>query len=68
MPEQILPIHNVGERRAETVWGSIGLHRTASIAQHKSTDVAWCQNGSACDYAGLGYNELPTRTRRSFWA
>src|SRR6476469_2442978 len=34
-----LPLsHNMGERRAETVWDSIALHTTASIAQHKSTD------------------------------
>jgi hypothetical protein len=50
--------HNMGERRAETVWDSIALHTTASIAQHKSTEVACCQNGIACDYGGLGYNEL----------
>jgi hypothetical protein len=50
--------HNMGEGRAETVWDSIALHTTPSIAQHKSTDVACCQNGIACDYGGLGYNEL----------
>jgi hypothetical protein len=50
--------HNMGERRAETVWDSIALHTTSSIAQHKSTDVACCQNGIACDFGGLGYNEL----------
>src|SRR5712671_5443108 len=42
--------HNMGERRAETVWDS--------IAQHTGIDVACCQNGIACDYGGLGYNEL----------
>src|SRR6476469_1002003 len=42
--------HNMGERRAETVWDSIALHNSA--------DVACCQNGIACDYGGLGYNEL----------
>jgi UTP:GlnB (protein PII) uridylyltransferase len=41
--------HNVGERRAETVWDSIALHTIASIAQHKGIDVACCQNGIACD-------------------
>src|SRR6476659_9132971 len=50
--------HNMGERRAETVWDSIALHTIASIAQHKGADVACCQNGIACDYGGLGYNEL----------
>ena len=29
--------HNMGERRAETVWDSIALHTTASIAHHKGT-------------------------------
>ena len=48
----------MGERRAEAVWDSIALHTTSSIAQHKSTDVACCQNGITCDYGGLGYNEL----------
>ena len=50
--------HNMGEGRAETVWDSIALHTIASIAQHKGIDVACCQNGIACDYGGLGYNEL----------
>ena len=50
--------HDMGERRAETVWDSIALHTTISIAQHKGADVACCQNGIACDYGGLGYNEL----------
>jgi hypothetical protein len=50
--------HDMGERRAEAVWDSIALHTTASIAQHKGTDAACCQNGIACDYGGLGYREL----------
>jgi hypothetical protein len=50
--------HDMGERRAEAVWDSIALHTIASIAQHKSTEVACCQNGIACDYGGLGYHEL----------
>src|SRR3989441_7010908 len=50
--------HDMGERRAEAVWDSIALHTTPSIAQHKGTDVACCQNGIACDYGGLGYHEL----------
>ena len=56
--------HNMGERRAETVWDSIALHTTASIAQHKSTDVACCQSGIACDYGGLGYNELTDENKK----
>jgi hypothetical protein len=50
--------HDMGDRRAEAVWDSIALHTTASIAQHKSVDVACCQSGIACDYGGLGYQEL----------
>ena len=50
--------HDMGERRAEAVWDSIALHTIVSIAQHKSTEVACCQNGIACDYGGLGYHEL----------
>ena len=50
--------HDMGERRAEVVWDSIALHSTPSIAQHKGADVACCQNGIACDYGGLGYQEL----------
>src|SRR5216683_2051631 len=52
--------HDMGERRAEAVWDSIALHTIASIAQHKGPDVACCQIGIACDYGGLGYNELTT--------
>src|SRR5712664_2194425 len=50
--------HDMGERRAEAVWDSIALHTTPSIAQPKGTDVACCQNGIACDYGGLGYQDL----------
>jgi HD domain len=50
--------HDMGERRAETIWDSIALHTTASIAQHKGTDVACCQSGIACDYGGVGYQQL----------
>ncbi len=46
------------DRRFEVVWDSIALHTTPSIAQHKGADVACCQNGIACDYGGLGYQEL----------
>jgi HD domain-containing protein len=50
--------HDMGERRAKAVWDSIALHTTPSIAQHKGTDVACCQSDIACDYGGLGYQEL----------
>ena len=40
------------------IWDSIALHTTASIAQHKGTDVACCQHGIACDYGGVGYQEM----------
>jgi hypothetical protein len=56
--------YKMGERRAETVWDSIALHTTSSIAQHKGTDVACCQNGIACDYGGLGYSELSDENRK----
>jgi hypothetical protein len=50
--------HNMGERRAESVWDAIALHTTASIAHYKGTDVGCCQHGIACDYGGVGYQEL----------
>jgi hypothetical protein len=50
--------HDMGERRAEVIWDSIALHTTASIAQHKGTDAACCQIGIACDYGGVGYQQL----------
>jgi len=56
--------HDLGERRAETVWDSIALHTTASIAQHKGTDVACCQIGIACDYGGVGYQQLSDDDKR----
>ena len=49
---------NMGEHRAESIWDAIALHTTASIAQHKGIDVACCQHGIACDYGGVGYQEL----------
>jgi HD domain len=50
--------HDMGERRAETIWDSIALHTTASIGRHKGIDVVCCQHGIACDYGGAGYQEL----------
>jgi hypothetical protein len=57
--------HDMGERRAETVWDSIALHTIASIAQHKGPDVACCQIGITCDYGGLGYNELSDDNKKA---
>jgi hypothetical protein len=50
--------HDMGERRADTIWDSIALHTTASIGHHKGTDVACCSYGIACDYGGVGYQTL----------
>src|SRR6476469_10152697 len=50
--------HNMGERRAETVWDSIALHTTGSIARHKGADVACCLHGIGCDFGGFGFQEL----------
>ena len=57
--------HDMGERRAETIWDSIALHTTASIARHKGTDVACCQHGIACDYGGAGYQELSDDNKKA---
>ena len=56
--------HKMGRRRAEVVWDSIALHTIPSIAQHKGADVACCQNGIACDYGGLGYQELSDDSKK----
>jgi len=53
------------ERRAETLWDSIALHTIPSIAQHKGPNVACCQIGIACDYGGLGYNELSDDNKKA---
>jgi hypothetical protein len=50
--------HDMGERRAETVWDSIALHTSGSIARHKSVDVACCSIGIGCDFAGFGYQQI----------
>src|SRR2546430_11364693 len=57
--------HDMGERRAETLWDSIALHTIPSIAQHKGPNVACCQIGIACDYGGLGYDELSDDNRKA---
>jgi hypothetical protein len=50
--------HDMGERRAETIWDAIALHTTASIGRHKGVDVACSGVGIGCDYGGFGYQEL----------
>jgi HD domain len=57
--------HSMGADRAETVWDSIALHATPSIARHKGTNVASCASGIACDYGGLGYNELSNSEKKT---
>src|SRR5262245_33391703 len=48
------PFADMGERRAETIWDSIALHTTASIA-----------HGIACDYGGVGYQELSDDNKKA---
>ncbi|GLS19390.1 HD domain-containing protein [Labrys miyagiensis] len=50
--------HNMGERRAETVWDAIALHTSPSIGHFKSADVTCSQHGIACDYGGAGYQQF----------
>jgi HD domain len=50
--------HDMGERRAETIWDAVALHTTGSIARHKGTDVVCTLSGIGCDYGGAGYGEL----------
>jgi len=50
--------HEMGERRAETIWDAIALHTTPSIAGFKGVDVACTGSGIGCDYGGFGYQEL----------
>jgi HD domain len=57
--------HSMGADRAETVWDSIALHSTPSIARHKGINVASCASGIACDYGGLGYNELSDSEKKT---
>jgi len=47
---------------------TLGLDRAPyhpSIAQHKGPNVACCQIGIACDYGGLGYNELSDDNKKA---
>jgi hypothetical protein len=62
--QECIPDPFSSKSRTSPVWDSIALHTTASIAQHKGTDVACCQNGIACDYGGLGYHELSADNRK----
>jgi HD domain len=50
--------HSIAADRAETIWDSIALHATPSFYRFKGVDVATCGSGIACDYGGVGYNEL----------
>src|SRR5260221_13939447 len=49
--------HDMGERRAGTIWDAIALHTTSSIARHKGTDGVCSHIGIAFDYGGVGYHE-----------
>ena len=56
--------HGMDQQRAEVVWDAIALHTTASIAHFKGDNVASCQFGIACDFAGFDYNQLSERTQQ----
>ena len=60
--------HDMGERRSEVVWDAIALHTTPSIGHFKGVDVACCQYGIACDYGGLGYQELSEKEKQTILA
>lgn len=55
--------HDMGERRAETVWDAIALHATGSIGRYKGIDVACVGVGIGCDFGGVGYPELSERDK-----
>jgi hypothetical protein len=46
--------HEMGERRAETIWDAIALHTTSSIGRFKGVDVSCTASGIGCDYGGSG--------------
>ncbi len=56
--------HGMGDHRSSIVWDSIALHTTPSIGHFKGVDVACCQYGIACDYGGLGYQELSDKEKQ----
>ena len=60
--------NGMDERQSGVVWDSIALHTTSSIAQFKSLDVSCCQSGIACDYGGLGYQELTDKEQQAILA
>ena len=50
--------------QAETVWDSIALHTTGSVAVHKKANVAHCHTGIACDFGALGLDRLSQREQQ----
>jgi hypothetical protein len=57
--------HEMGERRADTVWDAIALHATSSIGQFKGVDVSCTASGIGCDYGGFGYQDLSEDDKRA---
>jgi len=56
--------HEMGERRADTIWDAIALHTTGSIARYKGTNVVCSVIGIGCDYGGASYEELSADNKK----
>src|SRR5882672_10890210 len=51
------------DRRFEVVGADLG--RAFALSHNKGTDVACCHHGIACDYGGVGYQELGDNDKKA---
>ena len=60
--------HGLDDRRQQLIWDGVALNSTPSISLYKEAEVALCTAGTALDFGGLQYDQIPPDEMRSVLA
>ena len=57
--------HGLDHRRQQLIWDGVALNSTPSISLYKEAEVALCTAGTALDFGGPQYDQIPPDEMRS---
>jgi hypothetical protein len=60
--------HRLDDRRQQLIWDGVALNSTPSISLYKEAEVALCTAGTALDFGGPQYDQIPQDEMRSVLA
>jgi hypothetical protein len=60
--------HGLDDRRQQLIWDGVALNSTPSISLYKEAEIALCTAGTAVDFGGLQYDQIPPDEMRSVLA